>query len=48
MWSKVKQALQSLEARTHEELLSAIAQALSLVSASDARNWFSAYGYNII
>lgn len=48
MWSKVKAALRSLEARTHEELLAAIAKALSLVSASDARNWFSAYGYIII
>jgi transposase len=45
MWSKVKHALRSLEARTHEELLDAIAKALSLVSASDARNWFSACGY---
>lgn len=48
MWSKVKAALRSLEARTHEELLAAIAKALSLVSASDARNWFSACGYSII
>ena len=48
MWSKVKQALRSLEARTHEELLAAIAKALSLVSASDARNWFYACGYSII
>ena len=48
MWSKVKAALRSLEARTHEELLAAIAKALSLVSASDARNWFSVCGYSIV
>ncbi len=48
MWSKVKQALRSFEARTHEELLAAIAKALSRVSASDARNWFASCGYSII
>jgi hypothetical protein len=31
MWSKVKQVLRSLEPRTHEELLDAIATALSRV-----------------
>jgi transposase len=48
MWSKVKQALRSSEARTHEELLAAIASALSHVTASDARNWFASCGYSII
>lgn len=48
MWSKVKQALRSIEARTHEELLSAIAKALSYVTASDALNWFASCGYSII
>lgn len=48
MWSKVKQALRSLEPRTHEELLAAIATALSRVTASDARNWFASCGYSII
>lgn len=48
MWSKVKQALRSLEARNHEELLAAIARALSQVTASDARNWFASCGYSII
>ena len=38
MWSKVKQTLRSLEPRTHEKLLAAIATALSQVTASDARN----------
>lgn len=48
MWSKVKQALRSLEARTHEELLAAIAEALSRVTPSDAQNWFTSCGYSII
>jgi len=48
MWSKVKQVLRSLEPRTHEELLDAIATALSRVTASDARNWFASCGYSII
>ena len=48
MWSKVKHGLRSLEPRTHEELLAAIATALSHVTASNARNWFAACGYNII
>lgn len=48
MWSKVKQALRSFQARTHEELLAAIANALSLVTANDARNWFASCGYSII
>lgn len=48
MWSKVKQALRSFEARTHKELLAAIATALSLVTANDARNWFASCGYSII
>lgn len=48
MWSKVKHVLRSLEPRTHEELLEAIAAALSRVTASDARNWFASCGYSII
>lgn len=48
MWSKVKQALRSFEARSHEELLAAIAKALALVTASDVRHWFASCGYNFI
>ena len=48
MWSKVKTTLRKLEARDQEELLRAIGTALSLVTASDAINWFSHCGYNII
>lgn len=48
MWSKVKAALRSAEARTPEELLEAIGQALRSVTPQDAMNWFAACGYSII
>lgn len=48
MWSKVKQILRSTEARTHEQLLDAIAAALAKVTAADARNWFASCGYSFI
>jgi transposase len=48
MWIKVKQASRSLEPRTHEQLLDAIAHALSWVPPSDARNWFASCGYSVI
>jgi transposase len=48
MWSKVKAFLRAAEARTHEDLLTALASALNSVSASDARNWFAHCGYNFI
>jgi transposase len=48
MWSKVKAALRGAEARTHEDLLNALARALDSISSSDARNWFAHCGYNFI
>jgi transposase len=48
MWSKVKHTLRSAEARTPEDLQSAIGQALAKVTAKDARNWFSSCGYSFI
>ena len=48
MWSKVKNTLRSLEARTRESLLEAIGQALSGITAQDALNWFAHCGYNFI
>ena len=48
MWSKVKSLLRAAEARTAEELLCAIAAALSQVRAQDAVGWFAACGYSII
>lgn len=48
MWSKVKNTLRSAEARTPEDLHTAIGQALAKVTANDARNWFASCGYNFI
>jgi len=48
MWSKVKALLRKAEARTHPDLLNAIASALAAVTAQDARNWFAHCGYCFI
>jgi len=45
MWSKVKQILRGLRARTQEELYDAVAKALSMVTANDAQGWFTSCGY---
>ena len=45
MWSKVKSILRTLKARTEESLINAIAKALEAVTASDAKGWFEACGY---
>lgn len=46
-WSKLKTALRSIGARTKHALDDAIAQVLSLVTASDARAWFAHCGYSV-
>ena len=46
MWSKVKALLRSAEARTPEELIPAIGNALAKVTAKDAFNWFVSCGYS--
>lgn len=46
MWSKVKNWLRGIEARTHAELIVAIGQALSRVTPQDAINWFVHCGYS--
>lgn len=48
MWSKVKQSLRSQEARNHDDLIKAIAQAIQTVTSNDARNWFACCGYSFI
>lgn len=48
MWSKVKAALRSAEARTPAELLIAIGHALRSVTPQDALNWFASCGYSFI
>ena len=47
MWSKVKEKLRSIGARTYDSLLTAIAAALNTVTNCDARGWFSSCGYAI-
>ncbi|SKB09014.1 DDE superfamily endonuclease, partial [Prosthecobacter debontii] len=48
MWSKIKNSLRSLEARTPEQLDAAISVAFSKVTAKDAMGWFASCGYSII
>ena len=48
MWSKVKALLRKAQARSHPELLHAIAAALRAVTPQDALGWFAACGYNFI
>ena len=45
MWSKVKQCLRALKARTENALFEAIGTALCLVTADDAQGWFRSCGY---
>jgi transposase len=46
-FSKIKNALRKLGARTHETLLEAMAEALSAVTPSDAAGWFAHCGYEV-
>jgi transposase len=48
MWSKVKALLRKAQARTHSDLLAAIASALSAVTPNDALGWFTSCGYSFI
>lgn len=48
MWSKIKAHLRKMEARSVDELDNAIAAALGLVTAKDARGWFASCGYSFI
>ena len=48
MWSKVKAFLRGVEARTRDQLLLAIAQALQTVTPQDALHWFAHCGYSFI
>ena len=47
MWSKVKQLLRGMEARTYDALKQAIAKALDMVTADDAQGWFKSCGYEL-
>ena len=48
MWSKVKALLRASEARSHPDLIEAIAAALSRVTSQDALGYFASFGYNFI
>jgi transposase len=45
MWSKLKQVLRGLKARTPSELYAAVGKALDMVTADDAQGWFRSCGY---
>lgn len=45
MWSKVKQLLRSMKARTCDELYKAIGKALGCITPKDAEGWFKSCGY---
>ena len=45
MWSKIKEHLRSAKARTDEELIEAIAEALRSITAADMRGYFEHCGY---
>lgn len=45
MWSKVKQILRGVKARSRQQLDDAIGKALDMVTADDAKGWFKSCGY---
>jgi transposase len=46
-FSKIKNVLRKLGARTHEALMEAMEEALSKVTAADAAGWFDHCGYRV-
>lgn len=46
-FSKIKNILRKLGARTHEALLEAMEEALSKITPSDAAGWFEHCGYQV-
>lgn len=46
-WSKLKTYLRQAQARTHDALDAAIAQALATITPADARGWFAHCGYAV-
>jgi transposase len=46
-WSKVKQILRALKARTADALENAVAQALAAITPENAVAWFSHCGYSL-
>lgn len=48
MWSKIKEHLRAVGARSEETLIKAIGKALGRVTQDDAVNWFASCGYSFI
>jgi len=46
MWSKVKSLLRGAEARTPDDLVAAIGQALARITPKDALGWFTSCSYS--
>jgi transposase len=46
MWSKIKGLLRTAEARTPNDLITAIGHALARVTPKDALGWFTSCGYS--
>ena len=46
-WSKVKTALRAAKARTADELMAALKEALLTISTADVRAWFTYCGYPV-
>ena len=47
MWSKIKACLRKRKARTSDELLDAIGDALATVTHKDIQGWFASCGYSL-
>jgi len=45
MWSKVKEILRAIKARSTEDLYAAVRKALERVTPQDARGWLRSCGY---
>lgn len=48
MWSKIKALLRKFKARTFEELVKAVGEAIASVTKEDIIGWFHSCGYDII
>jgi transposase len=46
-FSKIKNILRKLGARTHQALLEAMEEALSTITTADAAGWFGHCGYRV-
>lgn len=46
-WSKLKTALRTAAARTHQALQQALTDAVAWITSQDAQNWFDHCGYHV-